>query len=130
VSTHGVFPLSWTMDHVGPMTKTVKDAAALLEVIAGYDEKDPASADNESSTFVEGITGDVKGLVIGINEEFFFNNIDANIEKIVRKNIETLVAQGARVEEVNIPSMQDAEWAGFSFSLSEASTYHYNNALL
>src|SRR5699024_5139688 len=73
VSTHGVFPLSWTMDHVGPMTKTVKDAAALLEVIAGYDEKDPASADNESSTFVEGITGDVKGLVIGINEEFFFN---------------------------------------------------------
>ncbi len=130
VSTRGVFPLSWTMDHVGPMTKTVKDAAALLEIITGYDEKDPASAQMESGTFVEGITGDVKGLVIGINEEFFFNNIDANIEKIVRKSIDTLVEQGARVEEVKIPSMKDAEWAGFSFSLSEASTYHYNNALI
>lgn len=130
VSTHGVFPLSWTMDHVGPMTKTVKDAAGLLEIIAGYDEKDPASVDISSGNFIDGITGDVKDLVIGVNEEFFFNNVDSNIEKLVRENIQKLVDQGARVEEVKIPSMKDAEWAGFSFSLSEASTYHYTNTLI
>lgn len=130
VSTHGVFPLSWTMDHVGPMTKTVKDAAGLLEIISGYDENDPASADVSVGNFVEEITGDVKDLVIGVNEEFFFNHVDSTIEKLVRENIQKLVDQGARVEEVKIPSMKDAEWAGFAFSLSEASTYHFNNTLL
>ena len=129
VSTHGVFPLSWTMDHVGPMTKTVKDAAGLLEIITGYDEKDPASANVPTGKVLDGITGDVKDLVIGINEDFFFHNIDAGIEKLVRENIQKLVDQGARVEEVEIPAMKDAEWAGFSFSLSEASTYHYVNTL-
>lgn len=130
VSTHGVFPLSWTMDHVGPITKTVKDAAGLLEIISGYDENDAASENIPVGNFVEEITGDVNGLVIGINEDFFFNNIDSNIEKLVRKNIQLLVDQGARVEEVKIPSMKDAEWAGFAFSLSEGSTYHYANTIV
>lgn len=130
VSTHGVFPLSWTMDHVGPMTKTVTDAAALLEIIAGYDENNPSSVDIPADSYVEKLTGDVKDLVIGVNEDFFFNNIDTNIERIVRDNIQKLVDQGARVEEVTIPSMKDAEAAGFAFSLSEGSTYHYPNTLI
>lgn len=129
VSTHGVFPLSWTMDHVGPMTKTVTDAAGLLEVIAGYDEHDPASADKIVGNVRTSITGDVKDLVIGVNEEFFFNNVDEHIEKIVRDNIQKLVDQGARVETVKIPSIADSEWAGFAYSVTEGSTYHYANTV-
>jgi len=129
VSTHGVYPLSWTQDHVGPMTKTVKDAAGLLEIIAGHDEKDPASVHSSTENYVKQITGDVKDLVIGINEDYFFNNIDAQIEKSVRDQIQSLVDRGAKVEPVNIPALKDAEWAGFTFSVSEGSAIHMNSVL-
>lgn len=129
VSTHGVYPLSWTQDHVGPMTKTVKDAAGLLEIISGHDEKDPASVDRQAGNYLDQITGDVKDLVIGINEDYFFNHIDANIEKAVRKSIQTLVDRGAKVETVKIPALKDAEWAGFTFSVSEGSAIHMNSVL-
>lgn len=129
VSTHGVYPLSWTQDHVGPMTKAVKDAAGLLEIIAGYDEKDPTSIDTSEGNYLDQITGDVKDLVIGINEEYFFDNIDANIEKSVRDAIQSLVDRGAKVEPVNIPALKDAQWAGFTFSVSEGSAIHMNSVL-
>ncbi|RLL48472.1 amidase [Oceanobacillus piezotolerans] len=129
VSTHGVFPLSWTQDHVGPMTKTVKDAAGLLEIIAGHDQKNAGSMERTPENFLDQITGDVKDLVIGVDEEYFFNNIDSNIEKSVRDTIQTLVDQGAKVETVEIPAMKDADWAGFTFSVSEASAVHYRSII-
>lgn len=129
VSTHGVYPLSWTQDHVGPMTKTVKDAAGLLNIVSGYDEKDPASVDQPTEQYLDGITGDVKDLVIGVNEDYFFNQIDSNIDKSVRNRIDELVAQGAKVETVQIPALKDAEWAGFCFSVSEASMIHHDSIL-
>ena len=129
VSTHGVYPLSWTQDHVGPMTKTVKDAAGLLEIIAGHDEKDPASVESSADNYLDQITGDVKDLVIGINEDYFFNNIDAQIEKSVRDQIQSLVDRGAKVKPVSIPALKDAEWAGFTFSVSEGSAIHMNSVL-
>ncbi|QHS23450.1 amidase [Virgibacillus sp. MSP4-1] len=129
VSAHGVYPLSWTQDHVGPMAKTVKDAAGLLEIAAGHDEQDPASADTPVENYLDKITGDVKDLVIGINEDFFFNNIDSNIEKSTRAAIQALVDQGARVEEVKIPALQDAQAAMFTFNVSEASAIHMNSIL-
>lgn len=129
VSTHGVYPLSWTQDHVGPMTKTVKDAASLLEIIAGHDENDPGSADVSVGNYLKEITGDVEGLVIGVNEDYFFNNIDVNIEKSVRDSIQALVERGAKVETVQIPALKDAEWAGFTFSVSEGSAIHMNSVL-
>lgn len=129
VSSHGIYPLSWTQDHVGPMSKTVKDAASLLEVIAGYDENDPASVDRTKTSYSNQITGDVKDLVIGINEDYFFNNIDSPIEKSIRASIQILVDQGAKVKEVSIPALKDAEWAGFTFSVSEGSAIHMNSVL-
>src|SRR5690625_1903156 len=129
VSTHGAYPLSWTQDHVGPMTKTVKDAASLLDIIAGHDEKDPASVDVPVGNYLDQITGDVKDLVIGVNEDYFFNNIDANIEQSVRDSIQALVDRGAKVETVKIPALKDAEWAGFTFSVSEGSAIHMNSVL-
>src|SRR5699024_6871160 len=125
-STYGVYPLSWTQDHVGPMTKTVKDAASLLDIIAGHDEKDVASVDTSVGNYVDQINGDVRDLVIGINEEYFFDHIDANIEKSVRESIQSLVDRGAKVEPVKIPALKDAQWAGFTFSVSEGSAIHMN----
>jgi len=129
VSKYGVYPLAWSLDHVGPMTKTVKDAAGLLQVIAGYDKNDPTSIDVPVDDYVGKVTGDVKGLVIGVNEDYFFNEVDDGIEKIVRGAIDALVAQGAKVKEVKIPTLKYAEWAELVTSLSEASAIHHSDML-
>jgi aspartyl-tRNA(Asn)/glutamyl-tRNA(Gln) amidotransferase subunit A len=129
VSTHGVYPLSWTQDHIGPMTKTVKDAAGLLQVIAGHDEKDPAFADHPAENYLKQITGDVKDLVIGVDEDYFFHEVDSNIEKTVRDSIQALVDQGAKLKEVKIPALEDAQMAGVTFSVSEGSVIHMNSVL-
>src|SRR5690625_4161784 len=127
VSKYGVYPLAWSLDHVGPMTKTVKDAAGLLQIISGYDKNDPTSVDVPVDDYVGKITGDVKDLVIGVNEEYFFNEVDSEIEKLVRAGIEALVAQGAKVKEVKIPALKYAEWAELVTSLSEASAIHHSD---
>jgi aspartyl-tRNA(Asn)/glutamyl-tRNA(Gln) amidotransferase subunit A len=66
VSRAGVLPLCWSMDHVGPMTATVTDAAILLQAIAGHDPGDPASADEPVDDYLGGIEGGVRGLRVGL----------------------------------------------------------------
>src|SRR5699024_9338605 len=90
---------------------------------------DPASVESSADNYLDQITGDVKDLVIGINEDYFFNNIDAQIEKSVRDQIQSLVDRGAKVKPVSIPALKDAEWAGFTFSVSEGSAIHMNSVL-
>lgn len=127
VSKYGCYPLAWTLDHIGPMTKTVKDAAAMLEIISGFDHRDPTCVNAPVENYVSQLTGDVKGLVIGVNEDYFFNNVDTDVEAAVRGQIQSLVDRGARVEVVSIPSLRYAEWAELVTSLSEASTIHHND---
>ena len=127
VSKYGCYPLAWSLDHIGPMTKTVKDAAGLLEVISGYDKNDPTSVQAPNNDYLSKITGDVKDLVIGVNEDFFFNQVDTDIDKLVRAGIQSLVDQGAKVEVVKIPTLQYAEWAELVTSLSEASAIHHSD---
>ncbi|WP_240376950.1 amidase [Bacillus piscicola] len=127
VSKYGCFPLAWTLDHIGPMTKTVKDAAGLLEVIEGYDPNDPTSLQAPTGNYVDKLTGNVKDLVIGVNEEYFFNQVDSEVEKLVRKGIETLEKQGAKIEVIRIPGLKHAEYAELVTSLSEASAIHHRN---
>lgn len=129
VSKYGVYPLAWSLDHVGPMTKTVKDAAGLLQIIAGYDQNDPTSVKVPREDYLGKVTGDVKDLVIGVNEEYFFNEVDNEIETLVRAAIDKLVEQGAKVKEVKIPALKYAEWAELVTSLSEASAIHHSDML-
>src|SRR5690625_767752 len=128
VSKYGCYPLAWSLDHIGPMTKTVKDAAGLMNVIGGYDKNDPTSVDVPVDNYTN-LNGDVKDLVIGVNEDYFFNQVDSDIEKLVRQSVQSLVDQGAKVEEVKIPSLQYAEWAELVTSLSEASAIHHTDLL-
>ena len=127
VSKYGCYPLAWSLDHIGPMTKTVRDAAGLLEIIAGYDKNDPTSVHLPKENYLSRINGDVRDLVIGVNEEFFFNQVDSDIDKLVRAGIQSLVDQGAKVETVKIPTLQYAEWAELITSLSEASAIHHSD---
>src|SRR5690625_971523 len=129
VSKYGVYPLAWSLDHVGPMTKTVKDAAGLLQIIAGFDPNDPTTVDIPVDDYLGKITGDVKDLVIGVEEDYYFNEVDTEIEKLVRAGIQKLVDQGAKVQEVKIPTLKYAEWAELVTSLSEASAIHHSDML-
>jgi aspartyl-tRNA(Asn)/glutamyl-tRNA(Gln) amidotransferase subunit A len=127
VSKYGVFPLSWSLDHIGPMTKTVTDAAIIMEVIAGYDKNDPTTIDIPTASYTDYLSEDIKGLVIGINEEYYFKDVDRGVEKWVRDGIETLKAMGVEVKTVSIPSIKHSYFSEMMTILGEASAIHHNN---
>lgn len=127
VAKYGCFPLAWSLDHIGPMSKTVADAAATLQAIAGYDHRDPTAVDMPVPDFSAGLGGDPKGLVIGIEEDYFFKNVDAPIEQLVRGQVDQLVSRGAKLKSVSIPSLAYSEWAELVTSMSEASAIHHHN---
>ena len=109
VSRRGVFPLSYSMDHIGPMTRSVADNAALLQVLAGYDSGDPASTDIEVPNFSAELGQGIKGLVIGHVRHFYDGDLEAHPEmaKAVDVAAETLRQLGAELREIRLPSLQD-----------------------
>lgn len=129
VAKYGCFPLAWTLDHIGPMSKSVDDAAALLQVIAGFDERDPTSVNVEVGNYQAALRGDPSQLVIGVEEDYFFKDVDSDIEKHVRAQIDALASQGATIKTVSIPSLAYSEWAELATSLSEASAIHHEDLL-
>lgn len=129
VSTYGTFPLAPSQDHIGPMTKSIKDAAGLLEIIAGQDNKDPMTLNAPPENYLDHLTGDVSGLVIGIDEKYFFENVDADIEKAVRDNIRFLEMNGAKVELIEIPMLHGTEDLDQITVFSEASAIHRDELL-
>src|SRR5437763_229119 len=80
VSTSGIAPLSWSLDHVGPMTRTVKDAMLVLKVIAGYDAHDTASIDAPVPDYASGINGPTSSLRLGIPHAFFYDDLHPEIQ--------------------------------------------------
>jgi aspartyl-tRNA(Asn)/glutamyl-tRNA(Gln) amidotransferase subunit A len=127
VSKYGCFPLAWSLDHVGPMTKTVGDAAIILEAIAGYDQNDPTTIDLTVAPYSNYLSEDVRGMVVGINEDYYFKDVDREVEKLVRSGIETLKAMGVEVKVVSIPNLEHTFFAEMMTILGEASAIHHNN---
>ncbi|GAB7054535.1 amidase [Paenibacillus sp. YK5] len=130
VSKYGCFPLSWSLDHIGPMTKTVTDAAIVLQAIAGYDENDPTTLDAAIPAYTDFLTEDIKGMVIGIEEDYYFHNIDEGVAAAVRKGIETLKALGAEIKPVSIPHLKHTMFAEYVTILGESGAIHHNNMKL
>jgi aspartyl-tRNA(Asn)/glutamyl-tRNA(Gln) amidotransferase subunit A len=124
VSRHGVFPLSWSLDHVGPMTRTVADAALMLQVIAGHDRHDPTTRTAVVPDYSAALTRDIEGARLGIPQEFYFEQLDAEVRDSVRAAIQTLERAGAQVEEVSLPLSKYAASAGRIISLAESAEIH------
>lgn len=129
VAKYGCYPLAWSLDHIGPMSKSVEDAAATLQAIAGFDPRDPTAVDVPVDDYRAALGGDPKGLVIGVEEDYFFRDVHDPIEKLVRKQIDELVGRGAVLKTVTIPSLAYSEWAELATSLSEASAIHHSDLL-
>jgi aspartyl-tRNA(Asn)/glutamyl-tRNA(Gln) amidotransferase subunit A len=124
VSRAGVFPESWSLDHVGPMTRYVEDAAVLLGVIAGHDPLDPTSARVEVPNYVDGLDGQLDGLSVGVPTNYFFDHLDAEVGAALSAAIEQLAKAGATLEEVDIPNLDEILAAHTAIDLAEIATNH------
>jgi aspartyl-tRNA(Asn)/glutamyl-tRNA(Gln) amidotransferase subunit A len=124
VSRYGVFPLSWSLDHVGPMTRTVTDAALMLQVIAGHDRHDPSTRTAVVPDYSAALTGDIQGARLGIPQEFYFEQLDAEVGESVRAAIQTLERAGAQVEEISLPLSKYAAAVGRIISWTESAEIH------
>ena len=124
VSRFGVTSLCWSLDHVGPLTRTVRDAAVVLQAIAGYDPRDPATVQEPVPDYTGELDAGVEGLTLGVPTNYFFDDVDPEVESIVRDAIGVLEAQGARVREVEIPYAQQMMAVEFGLIVPEASAYH------
>ena len=124
VSRAGVASLSWSLDHVGPLTRTVRDAALALECLAGYDPRDPGSADEPVGDYTGGLEAGVRGLRIGVPRNYFFEHVDEEVEARVRAALDALAGAGAALVEVEIPFAAQIMAVEFGLCLPEASAYH------
>jgi len=124
VSLRGVIPLSWSLDHAGPMTKTVRDAALLLQVIAGYDGDDPVSVNIPVDDYCGDLERGVRGLRVAVPRNFFFEVAHAEVAEVVRAALRVLEQLGALVEEITLPGVEEAHQANVTITLSDAAAYH------
>ena len=108
VSRYGLAPLSWSLDHCGPMARAVEDLAHMLNVLAGYDPKDPTSSAQPVVDYTSALNGDVKGMVIGVPRDYIDEcapRTDPIVLRRVDEAIDQLKALGARIEAVKVPTL-------------------------
>ncbi len=109
VSRHGLAPLSWSLDHCGPMARAVEDLAHMLQAIAGHDPKDPTSSSAAVPQYASALSEDVKGMVIGIPRDYIEEcapRTEPIVLKLVDEAVEKLKSLGARVENVTVPTLK------------------------
>lgn len=124
VSRHGVTSLCWSLDHVGPLTRTVQDAALVLNAIAGFDARDEATARVPVPDYTDDLDGGVSGMTVGLPSNFFFDDIDPDVDAAVRAAVAQLESQGARVREVEIPYAEQMLALEYGLVVPEATSYH------
>jgi aspartyl-tRNA(Asn)/glutamyl-tRNA(Gln) amidotransferase subunit A len=122
-SRAGVLTLSWTLDHTGPMARTVEDCAYLLQPLAGHDPLDPASSRAPVDDYLAALGRDVRGVRVGVVRNYFFEGIDPEVERAFEEAMATLRRLGADVRDVQIPSLK-ATHSFLLIMLAEAYAYH------
>jgi len=122
VSRYGVIAFASSLDQVGPMAKDVRDTALILNTIAGHDPKDSTSVNIPVPDYTKALTGEVKGLKIGIPKEYFAKGMDSEIEAAVRLAIKQYESLGATCEEVSLPHTEYAVPTYYILAPAEASS--------
>jgi aspartyl-tRNA(Asn)/glutamyl-tRNA(Gln) amidotransferase subunit A len=124
VSRYGAIPLAWSLDHVGPIAKSVEDAAIMLAAIAGPDPKDPSASSRPVPDYRKEMMGDVRGMRLGIPRQYFFEHVDPEIHQAVRAAIRQLESLGATSVEVDTPALENGPAMEGHITLVEATSYH------
>jgi aspartyl-tRNA(Asn)/glutamyl-tRNA(Gln) amidotransferase subunit A len=121
VSRYGLVAFGSSLDQAGPMTRTVEDAARILQVIAGHDPMDSTSRPEPVPDYLASLTGSVKGLKIGLPKEYFVEGMEPDVERAVRAAIAELERMGATVREVSLPHTKYSLPTYYIIATSEAS---------
>ena len=122
VSRYGLVAFASSLDQIGPITRNVRDNALLLEAIAGVDEHDSTSANVEVPSYVDQLTGDIKGLKVAVPQEYLAEGVSEGVKAQVLAAIEKLKELGATVDTVSLPHSKYALAAYYIISSSEASS--------
>lgn len=124
VSLRGVFPLSWNLDHVGPITNCVKDAALMLQVISVYDPLDPVSIKMLTGDFLGHLVDDMEGRKIALGIGGYIEGADPEVVSVVREATKVFEAMGCQVQEVNVDWMREAAVANKIMTQSDGAAVH------
>src|ERR1700730_6572911 len=119
VSTRGVIPLSWSLDHVGPLARTVADAAVMLQGIAGYDPAETTSRQMSVPDYTAVLNSKVSSLRLGVARDFFFEGLHPEVEAAINEALSVLKRLTAGLKEINVPVSADT-----SVLRAEAYAYH------
>lgn len=122
ISRFGLIAFASSLDQIGPFTRTVEDAAIMMNLLAGHDSLDSTSVDMPVPDYTEALKKDVKGLVIGLPKEYLVGGLDPAVEKVVKAAAERLAAAGARIEEISLPHTDYAISVYYVIATAEASS--------
>lgn len=123
VSRRGVFPLAYSLDHIGPLTRTVKDNALMLDLIAGHDALDPASADTRAGNYMAALGQGAKGLRIGVIRHFYTRDLEGDAEMVasIEAALKVFAGLGASVKEIETAPL--GEYAACNRVILSAEAY-------
>src|SRR3954470_16092956 len=124
VSLRGVVPLAWSLDHAGPLARSVRDLALTLQVIAGHDPLDPGSADVPAEDYSADLEKGARGLRIAVPTSHFFTDAETEVEAAVRDAAKLFASLGARVEERALPHTELLRETQRTIISSDAAAYH------
>jgi aspartyl-tRNA(Asn)/glutamyl-tRNA(Gln) amidotransferase subunit A len=124
VPNRGVVPVAWTFDTVGPIARSAEDCALLLEAVAGADPADPSTASVPVPRYREALTGELRGLTVGVVSRLFEGRIDARIAALCRAALAELEALGARLEPVELELLDQLGTIQQAMQFPEAAAAH------
>ena len=124
VSRFGVLPLGYSLDHVGPFTRAVRDAGAVMNVIAGFDSRDAGSVAHPVENYVPEAGCSIEGLRVGVSEEFFLARLDEDVERAVRSALDRAAGLGALLIPIRLPDMEAINVVGQVVLLAEAAAVY------
>ena len=124
VSLRGILPLSWNLDHAGPITRKVEDAALMLQAIGGYDELDPASMKTLPGDYSSHIKDSMKDRKIALAIGNFIEEADSEILEAVHLAVRILAEQGAIITEVNVDFLKEAALANSLMTQADGAAFH------
>ena len=124
VSTRGVVPLSWNLDHVGPLARTVRDAAMMLQVLAGFDPHDPASTDVPVDDYLVHLEDGIKGWRVALAVGEYIEVSDPQVLAGVYSAAQVFKKLGAQVEKVDLSWLADLAQANTSMTQADAAAFH------
>ena len=122
VSRYGLIAFASSLDQIGPITKDVRDAALLLNLISGHDPRDSTSVVRDVPDYTKALTTDVKGLKLGVPKEYFAQGVSSDVAEAVREAVAVLVSHGAIAEEISLPYSEYALPTYYILAPAEASS--------